>query len=130
MWFALLFTVFGMIVGILTTVMVYCIVEYCYRARGTSVASARAAPSDSSDDDSDLFGASDGYRVDVAESACNNGDPEREGCRRRIMSPKEAVELDTMIREGRIPPTGGPPIQHRQARYPDHQQPYTSWGGP
>ena len=75
MWFALLFTVFGMIVGVLTTVMVYCIVEYCYRARGTSVASTRAAPADSSDDDSDLFGASDGYRVDVAESAGNHGDP-------------------------------------------------------
>jgi hypothetical protein len=82
---------------------------------------------DLSEDDSDLFGVDDACRANIAESTCNKGGLEREGCHRRyFMSPNEAADIDTQMREGRIPPTGGPPIHLRQKRYPHHHLPYTT----
>jgi hypothetical protein len=98
----------------LVTVIAYRVVECCDRTRVARVSTARTTSSASSDDDTDYEDA-----VVVAEGLHHRGDPYWEGCRRRIISPGEAAELDTLIREGRIPQSGGPSGRHRRESYSD-----------
>ena len=102
MWFAVLFTCFGMSIGIVVAVIAHRVVECCDRARGIRVSTARTTSPASSDGDTDHEDV-----MVVAEGLHHRGDPDGEGCRRRIMSPGEAAALDTLIREGESRSPGG-----------------------
>jgi hypothetical protein len=103
-----------MSIGIVVAVIAYRVVECCDRARGARVSRARTTSPASSDGDTDHEDV-----MVVAEGLHHRGDPYGEGCRRRIMSPGKAAALDTLIREGGIPQSGGPSRRHRRESHSD-----------